>query len=84
MHDAHDVLKSGMLGSWKDPPGRLELVDLPHSLYPGMIDDLPFRRFLACAVGGRGEWNVSVDWVEAQAFSAWIVHGGPSVVVPPD
>ena len=45
VHDPQDVLEAGMLGRRKDPPGRLQLVNLPHPLDPRMVDDLLFRDF---------------------------------------
>ena len=45
MHDAQHVLEAGMLGGGIDPPGGLQLMDLPQPLDPGMVDDLAFRDF---------------------------------------
>ena len=36
------MLKPGVFGTGIDPPGRLQLVDVPQPLDPGMVDDLPF------------------------------------------
>ena len=52
VHDAHYVLKAGMLGRGKDPPGGLQLVNLPQPLDPGMIDDLAFGDLAAGSAGG--------------------------------
>ena len=46
VHHPQDVLKPLMLGRRKDPPRGLQLVDLPHPLHPGMVDDLLFGDFV--------------------------------------
>ena len=38
VHHPQNVLEATVLGTWKNPPSGLELADLPHPLYPGMID----------------------------------------------
>ena len=43
VHDSHDVLEPGVLGRREDPPGGLQLMDLPHPLHPRMVDDLLLR-----------------------------------------
>ena len=45
VHHAQHVLEAGVLGRGIDPPGGLQLMDLPQPLDPGMVDDLPFRDF---------------------------------------
>ena len=39
VHHAQHMLKAGVLGRGIDPPGGLQLVDLPQPLDPGMVDD---------------------------------------------
>lgn len=45
MHDSQNMLESHVLCRWEDPPGRLQLVNLPESLYPGMVDEFLFSGF---------------------------------------
>ena len=39
VHGPQDVLEAGVLGRGIDPPGGLQLVDLPQPLDPGVVDD---------------------------------------------
>ena len=41
VHGAQHVLESGVLGGGEDPPGRLQLVNLPQPLHPRVVDDQP-------------------------------------------
>ena len=41
VHGPHDVLEPGVFGTGIDPPGGLQLVDVPQPLDPRMVDDLP-------------------------------------------
>ncbi len=41
-HGTEHVLEAGVFRAGKDPPCRLELMDLAESLHPGVIDDLLF------------------------------------------
>ena len=43
VHGPQHVLEARVLGRGEDPPGRLQLVDLPQPLDPGVVDDLLFR-----------------------------------------
>ena len=43
MHGPQHVRKPRVLGRRIDPPGRLQLMDLPQPLHPRMVDDLAFR-----------------------------------------
>ena len=56
-----------MLGGGEDPPGRLQLVDLAEPLDPGMIDDGLFRDLALGRPLGRGEGDIAVDHVVAEA-----------------
>ena len=47
MHRAQNMLKSRVLGGRKDPPGGLQLVDVPQPLDPRMVDHLTFGRLPA-------------------------------------
>ena len=81
MHDAHHMLKPRMLGGGKDPPGGLQLMNLPHPLDPRMIDDLPLGRLARRQSAAGDERDVAVDRIEAQAFTAEIGHGISSLRV---
>ena len=54
MHHAQHVLEARMFGRRINPPGGLQLMDLPQPLDPGMIDDLPFGDF---ALGQARHWR---------------------------
>lgn len=45
VHDAQYVLETHMFCGGEDPPGGLQLVDLPESLHPGVIDEFLFGGF---------------------------------------
>jgi hypothetical protein len=45
MHRPEHVLEPHVFGGGKDPPGGLELMNLPQSLDPRVIDDVLFRNF---------------------------------------
>ena len=64
------MLEPGMFSRGKDPPGRLQLVNLAESLQPGMIDDLLLGYFVAGGVRSEGtyrgcEGNIPVNRVVA-------------------
>ena len=61
VHRPQDVLEAGVLGRGKDPPGRLQLVDLPEPLEPGIIDDRLLGDLSLGQSLRRGERNVAVD-----------------------
>ena len=44
VHRAKNVLESRMFGRWEDPPGGLQLVNVTHSLHPGMVNHLALGR----------------------------------------
>ncbi len=52
VHHAQHVLKAGVFGRGEDPPGGLQLVDLPQPLNPRVVNQLPFRHFAARQAAG--------------------------------
>ena len=52
VHRPEGVLKSRVLGGGIDPPGGLQLVDLPQPLHPGVVED-PLLGDLALGQPGR-------------------------------
>ena len=63
MHRPEDVLESRMLGRRKDPPGGLQLMNLPHPLDPRMIDDFLLGDFARGKARAGNKRNVSVNWI---------------------
>jgi hypothetical protein len=53
-----------MLATGEDPPCRLELVDTPQSLQPGMVEQVLLRR--AVAVELFRDLDVAVEWIGHQ------------------
>ena len=80
VHRAEDVLKPRMLGGGKDPPGGLQLVDLPQALQPRIIEYLPLAHFAFRQSHGRSERDISVDRIVAEAFALEVFHAG---ILPP-
>lgn len=74
VHRTNDVLEAGVLGGGVDPPGGLQLVDLPHPLDPGMIKQPPLGGF--ALRDDRNERNIAVNRVVTEAFALKILHGG--------
>ena len=74
VHRPEHVLKPRVLGRGKDPPGGLQLVDLPQPLEPGMVDDLPLGDLALGQARGRGERDIAVDRIVAEAFALEIFH----------
>ena len=79
VHGAERVLKPRVLGRGIDPPGRLQLMDLPQPLHPGIVDDLLFGDLAVGQSGGRSEGDIAVNGVVAEAFVLEIRHCG----IPP-
>jgi hypothetical protein len=75
VHDADDVLKPRVLGGWIHPPGGLELMNLPQTLDPSVVDDFTFRDFVARRRRPRHERYVAVNGVVAEVFALKISHG---------
>lgn len=74
MHHAEDVGETGMFRRRINPPCRLQLVDIPQPLHPGMIDDLAFRHFLRL-IGRRGsKRDVTMQRIVAEVVAVF-VHG---------
>ena len=74
VHRPEDVLEPGVLRRRVDPPGGLQLVDLPEPLDPGMVDDL-----LLCYLAFRnprrsGEPDVPVNRVMTQVLMSKVLH----------
>jgi hypothetical protein len=64
-----------MLGRRVDPPGGLQLMDLPQPLDPGVIDDLPLRD-LTVPRGRTGDKRyVPVDRIVAEILGLEVAHG---------
>ena len=73
------MLKAGVLGRRIDPPGGLQLVDLPQPLHPGIVDDLLLGDFSLGQSRGRAEGDIAVDGVVAEAFVLEISHGRKAI-----
>ena len=69
VHRPEHVLEPRVLGRGKDPPGGLQLVDLPQPLDPGVVDDLLLGDLALGQPGRRGERDVPVDRIVAEAFA---------------
>lgn len=67
------MLETRVFCSWVDPPGGLQLMNLPHPLDPGMVDYVPFRNFSILMVAGC-KWNVSVDGIMTKVVGR-CMHG---------
>ncbi|MDP7304406.1 MAG: hypothetical protein QGG09_14970 [Pirellulaceae bacterium] len=65
MHRTENVLESRMFGCWENPPSGLELVDVTHSLDPGMVNHLALGSLPLVKGFARREWNITVDGVVA-------------------
>src|SRR3954470_24144248 len=74
MHRADHVLKACVFSRGKDPPGRLQLMDLPQPLHPGVIDDLPLGNFALGQPSVRDERYVAVHRVVAEILALEIAH----------
>ena len=74
VHRPQHVLKPRMLGRGKDPPGGLQLVNLPQPLEPRVVDDLPLGDFALRQARRRGEGDVAVDRIVAEAFALEVSH----------
>jgi len=68
VHDSEDVLKPHVFSRRKYPPGSLQLMYLPHSLDPRMIDQVLLGRFTRSQTGSGNERDVAVYRVVRQAF----------------
>ena len=75
VHHAQHVLEPRVLGGRKHPPGGLQLVNLPKSLHPRVVDDLPFRHLVRRQADIGSERNIAVNRIETQAFTAMLAHG---------
>ena len=76
VHCPEHVLEARMFGRGKDPPGGLQLVNLPQPLKPGVVDQFAFGHFPYRQARRRGEGNVAVDRIVAEAFALEVFHGG--------
>ena len=77
VHRPQHVLEPGVFGRGKDPPGGLQLVNLPQPLEPGVVDDLLLGDLVLRQPHGRGKRNVAVDRIVAEALALEVSHGGP-------
>ena len=75
MHGAQDVRKPRMFRGRKDPPCRLQLMNLPHPLQPRMIDYLPLGDFARRQIGPGDKRQVAVDRIVRQVLAGEAVHG---------
>ena len=75
VHRPEHVLEPRVLGRGKDPPGGLQLVNLPQPLQPGMVDDLLLGHLARRQPRRRGERDVAVDRIVAQALALEVSHG---------
>ena len=69
-----DVLKPCVLGRRIDPPGCLQLVNLPQPLQPRMIEQHPFAGF--ARFNDRRKGDIPVNWIVTEALSLEVVHPG--------
>ena len=81
MHRPEHVLEAGMLGRGKDPPGGLQLVNLPQPLQPGMVEELLLGNLVgpppfADRQNGRRKRDIPVDRIVTQAFVLEVAHNG--------
>ena len=74
VHRPQHVLEPRVLGRGKHPPGGLQLVNLPQPLEPGVVDDLPLGDLAFRQARRRGERNVAVDRVVAEALALEVFH----------
>src|SRR5437016_5547497 len=74
MHHTKNVLEARMFGRGKNPPRGLQLMNLPQSLEPRMIDDLPLGNLAGRETFVRHQWHVTVQRVVTQGFAAKVWH----------
>ena len=82
VHHAQDVLEARVFGRWINPPGGLQLMDLPQPLDPGMVDDLPFGDFALGQPDVGHERYIAVNGVVAEVFTTEIAHRNSLTQVP--
>ena len=63
VHDPDHVRKPRVLGRGIDPPGGLQLVNVPQPLHPRIVDDLPLGDLARRESSARRERDVAVDRV---------------------
>jgi hypothetical protein len=63
------MLKSAMLSGGKDPPGTLELIDIPKSLHPDRVDQILLGDLLGLIRIRNGEGNVAMDRIIDEGHS---------------
>ena len=74
MHGPQNVLEARVFGRGEDPPGGLQLVNLPQPLKPGVVDDLLLGRLAFVQPYPRRERNIPVDRIMAQALTSEVFH----------
>ena len=67
MHGSDHMLEPSVLGRRKNPPSRLQLMDLAKTLDPRVVDDLALGDFRFTVGNDRGEGDIVVDGIVAQA-----------------
>jgi hypothetical protein len=63
MHRPENMLKSHVFGGRKNPPGGLKLVNVPHSLDPGMVNHVLLGRFLLRQASAGDKRDVAMNWI---------------------
>ena len=74
VHRPQHVLEPRVFGRGKDPPGGLQLVNLPQPLEPGVVDDLLLGDLALRQPHRRGEGDVAVDRIVAEALALEVSH----------
>jgi hypothetical protein len=74
MHGPEDMLKPHMLCRRENPPGGLELMDVPEPLDPGVVYDFLFRYFLIRDPRFGSEGDIPMNRVMSQTFRNKIAH----------
>ena len=81
VHRAEDVLEPRMLGRGKDPPGGLQLVDLPQALQPRIVEYFLLAGFAFRQSRGRSERDIAVDRIVAEPLALKVFHAS---MLPPE
>ena len=65
VHRPQRVLKPRMLATGEHPPGRLQLMNSPQTLQPGVVEQVLLRG-LAIAANPLGDFDVAEQWIGDQ------------------
>ena len=74
MHDSHDVLETRVFGRGKHPPRRLQLVDLPQTLDPRVVDNITLCRLAVGQSGAGGKRDIPVNRIVAEILTLVTSH----------